>query len=312
MLDTITPCSMAHLIRSTDELVHQHGGVITRIEFSKATQMSLEDFKTLVLPDLGPYADKAVIIQDESAKRLVRIIGDEVVVYDTEQIEDVFLDCLLDNLPNKTEMDYIPTTQYPIVRYTVRKDGSKGIIVSIPPKPFNMMFAPTMPYLPRSTRIYHPPLWMRVEMTPANMDTSCAIAVAPDRMRNPYDTKLYLVPFPNFGSRRGQICFGTTELQVQVKGAIQEGDTIQALYDRVFNSNFNDHLYHEDNYMDRLKALYDTLEKDPVLDAGVKKYSGFTKCMYMTLRILKDPNGWISFPYMPFPLTTREFLDWQK
>ena len=234
-IDSTLPIGITHIMDRSNEVCQQHGGVVTQIQFDKLEEMSLEQFLTDIVPTMKAE-EKLTIIKDTVRQNMYRILRDNVAIYHITGIRDVFIDTFVDNLLSERALSITPNLTYPLIQYSTTKDGEKYITVSIPSKQFTYHCADTRlaPFV-----VWHPPLWMRVRLTPANVPNDVKIGVVLDRTEDPNEADVCHLPLPNC-YESGDICFGSTRFNnPNPDKPLTEAMAIELTYQRLFNSAFN-------------------------------------------------------------------------
>ena len=234
-IDSTLPIGITHIMDRSNEVCQQHGGVVTQIQFDRLEEMSLEQFLTDIVPTMKAE-ERFTIIKDTVRQNMYRILRDNVAIYHITGIRDVFVDTFIDNLLSERALSITPNLTYPLIQYSTTKEGEKYITVSIPSKQFTYHCADTRlePFV-----VWHPPLWMRVKLTPANVPNDVKIGVVLDRTEDPNEADVCHLPLPNC-YESGDICFGSTRFNnPNPDKPLTEAMAIELTYQRLFNSAFN-------------------------------------------------------------------------
>ena len=267
-IDSTIPVGLMHLVDRNAEVIHQHGGIATTVEFDSLEEMTIDQFVRDYVPKLKDDKSTFTIIKDSTREQLFRILGDNVARYHIKSIKDVFYDQLIERLMSDQEVSLTPNLSFPLIQWTVKKDtGMKSITVEIPPRQFAMhLMGFKEPFV-----VWHPTLWMRIEMTSANVPNQVYLSCVTQHLTDLENESVMAMPFPNvFGY--GGICWGSTNYDVPQGTALTENAVLMLTYNRYFNSEFNyDLLDHQDRM--HFRELYDKMPKNEKIDKLIKKYS---------------------------------------
>lgn len=234
-IDSTMPIGITHLLERNHEIYQQHGGVVTGVRYDTLEEMSLDMFLKDVVPTLKDRKEKLCIIKDSVRQNIYRILDDNVAIFHYTNIEDVFLDAFMERLANEQPLSVTLNLTYPLIYYATGREGDKRICVQIPEKQFtyHTMRNSVHPFV-----AWHPPLWLYLRMTAANVPTNVKVGVVLDRADDAKDTTVYHLPLPNCSTSFG-ICFGSTHLTNPSGAALTEAAAIELTYQRLFNSEFN-------------------------------------------------------------------------
>lgn len=268
-IDSTMPVGMTHLLERNHEIYQQHGGVVTGVRYDTLEEMSLDTFLKDVVPTIKDRKEKLCLIKDSVRQNIYRILDDNVAIFHYTNIEDVFLDAFMERLANEQPLAVTLNLTYPLIYYATGRDGDKRICVSIPEKQFtyHTVRNGVSPFV-----AWHPPLWLYMRMTAANVPTDVKIGVVLDRTDDAKDTTVYHLPLPNCGSSFG-ICFGSTHLTNPGGGALTEAAAIELTYQRLFNSEFN-HDLTSNSEEDEYDRLCNTLPTAAEFRAELDHHSG--------------------------------------
>ena len=234
-IDSTIPIGVTHLVDRQNTICQQHGGVVTAVNFDKLEEMSLEKFISDIIPTMGERKNELTIIKDPVQQAMYRILNDNVAIYHITEIKDVFFDNFIEKLMSEQQINITPHLTYPLVHYATTKNGEKYITVAIPPKQFtyHASSATIKPFV-----VWHPPLWLRCKLSPANVPTGITIGVVLDRTDDPKKSSVCHLPLPNC-FMDGRICFGGTHFETPNGRTLTEAMAIEMTYQRLFNSEFN-------------------------------------------------------------------------
>lgn len=306
-LDDVVPVDNAHLIEAQDKLILQHGGVVTKVNFSKVTRMPLERYRSLreelMFPD---DAQRCHVIRDLEHHNITMILNDHVAVYDVTSIEEVPLCKLADNLVTEQDLKLFPDIQYPLVGY-IRRPDCRIITVHIDATWFHYRAAD----IP-SIRVMHPPIWLRIKLNNAGALIGGGMVVVRTREPRWDNTRLYQWILPNVFDYSNEICFGSTTLSYAVPDPT-DGQRIMALYHQVFDSLWNYHLFHPET-VDKA-----TLEAFKALPVSKRPYQGLTAStagqsasLKRLLSVLTQPDGWRQIQWPLNQMTATDFVTGQR
>lgn len=315
-LDTITPASVAHLFDTGSKFFHQHGGIATKVDYSKYHVMDIETFKKEIVPTLGRENNNLITVRDSMSGQFVRLLKDEAVVYETTSVKDVPLAKLAEELHTKSAFTLLLDSPFQVICYIQKKDGTKHITVRIPERPFVMNLTPDMQDatgLHEPQTLWHPPLWMHVCMTGSNTWTNGYVLAAPETYADPLDTELFSLGLPHT-YENGHVCWGDARLKdAATAESPTEGMVIQTLYQMLFNSNFSDHTVAQTADLSKTAAVYGSLPKIEFYENLIANahstgsgdgFSGINRdyAIYVIRlqRIWKDKGGWAKFPFLPY------------
>lgn len=290
-IDTTLPICTTHLLDRDSSIIHAHGGIATEVTFDRLEEMTVDEFIKNVAPTLGQHKDKLTLIRDSVSGNLLRILNDTVVMYHITGMSDVFIDTLLDKLVLDRPITIRPNLKYPLIQYVQKENGVKEVCVAIPEKQFIFHSA----FNNRQFAIWHPPLWLNVQMTSANIPGHVRICAVLDRDPVLENTQTYHIPFPNIYFHGG-ICFGGTRITTATNRALTESDAIQAIYDQIFTSNFNlDLLRNEESVM---RHYYESLPKIKQYEDELKKTTYRDPSYFIHLaRCFKEKVDMFHYPY---------------
>lgn len=268
-IDSTIPVGLMHLVDRKAEVIHQHGGIATSVEFDSLEEMTIDQFVRDYVPRLKGDNSTFTIIKDSTREQLFRILGDNVARYHIKSIKDVFYDQLIERLMSDQEVSITPNLSFPLIQWVVKKEsGMKAITVEIPPRQFAMhLIGFKEPFV-----VWHPTLWMRIEMTSANVPNQVYLGCVTQHLTDLENEYVMAMPFPNvFGY--GGICWGGTNYDVPQGMSLTENAALMMTYNRYFNSEFNYDLLDSQDRM-HFKELYDGMPKNAAIDKLLKKYSG--------------------------------------
>lgn len=254
-IDSTLPVGQMHLVERSSDLFHQHGGIATAVQFDSLEEMSLDKFLTEVAPTMKDRKDTFTVIKDTTHDQLVRILGDNVAIYHVTGMQDVFYDAFVERLVSGEKITITPNLRYPLIQWKVDEDGSRDITVEIPPQLFEMEVNGISKRFP----IYHPLMWMRVRLTPANVPTMTRMAALREHVDDLDNAQLGHMPFPNVHDS-GDICWGHTAYQTPKGVKLTESVAIELTYRRFFNSQFNYDLLSSRD-MSEIERIYDKMPK---------------------------------------------------
>ena len=311
-LDDITPASFSHLIERHDDVLLQHGGVVTRMYFDKVELMDLDAFLQQEVPKLKRQQQELTIIRDSVSKSVSLITGDQVIKYHLTNMEECFADELAKLIKVDEVKTFIPDIHYPLIGY-VDKADYKAITVLIENKSFmyrTKMFGGDQKEF--ATRVHLPPIWLAVRINRAGTVLGARIAAVPEKALRTEDTVLYRLPLPNIHVN-GELCLGTAAVKDAFAHVEQptDGMIIQVVVDQIFNSLWNYDLIDRDLAV----VMNDAYKKARVINRddfdSFISYAAGNQAVAMQIRIvgiLTDPNGWKLLKYSRMSRNGREDL----
>lgn len=268
-IDSTIPIGLMHLVDRSAEVIHQHGGIATSVAFDSLEEMTIDEFVRDYVPKLKGDNSTFTIIKDSTREQLFRILGDNVARYHIKSIKDVFYDQLIERLMSDQEISLTPNLSFPLIQWSVKKEsGMKSITVEIPPRQFAMHLQGFKePFV-----VWHPTLWMKIEMTSANVPNQVYLGCVQQHLTDFNNEYVMAMPFPNvFGY--GGICWGGTSYDVPQGMALTENAALMMTYNRYFNSEFNYDLLDNQDKM-HFREIYEKMPKNDKIDKLLKKYSG--------------------------------------
>jgi len=307
-IDSTIPVGVTHLVDRHSEVFHQHGGVATAIEFDSLEEMTIEQFIRDCVPKMKQDSNTFTVIKDSTRDQIFRILGDNVARYHIRSIKDVFFDDLVARLLSDQEISLTPNLSFPLIQWVVQKEnGMKSITVEIPPRQFAMHLQDFKePFV-----VWHPTLWMKINMTSANVPDRTYMGCVQQHL-NDFDKEYIMaMPFPNVFNYGG-ICWGSTNYQMQQGVNLTENAAIVLTYNRYFNSEFNYDLLDSQDSM-HMKEIYDKLPKDDHIEALLKRNNGSRDKAYMLMlaRVFRDLDTMNKFP-MRRLMRAQEFLEQRR
>lgn len=307
-VDQQTPGSVSYMAETRDGILLQHGGSVSRIHFETATVMDMETFLATEVPKLsktGKTKGELYVLRDIENKNITLLYGDCVLKYDVDYVEEVKLDILSKYLQTSEMKTFFPGIHYPLVGY-VEKTGRKEITVQIDPHQITFRTEKFKGGL-FEDKITLPPIWFRTSINNANAIMGAGIAVVLQRELDPLNTKLYHWVLPNVHGS-GEVCLGSTRIEVHGLDTVTEGVCIQMALDQIFNSLWNMDLTWDYDYKVVLGDAYNKLPKLNDYEKRIADNSGdATMChMIRLLRVLKEPSGYlmINWPEARFSADT--------
>lgn len=266
-IDSTFPTGLMHLVDRQSDLFHQHGGVVTAVHFDSLEEMTVDEFITRVVPTLKGDKEHITVIKDSTKEQVLRILGDNVARYHIKDIQDVFFDAFAERLLQGQKIAITPNLKYPLIRWCVLDAGAKDITVEIPPTQFEM----DLQGVDQRLHIYHPRMWLRVQLTAANVPDQVMMVAVPEHMNDLEKTKVCHLPFPNIFDS-GNICWGDTSYDVPPGVKVTEAVAIELTYQRFFNSQFNYDLLDDRDKLSAERA-YKDLPKVDEYEALLSRYS---------------------------------------
>ena len=292
-IDSTIPVGITHIIDRVDNVCQQHGGVVTAVQFDKLEEMTLDKFISEIVPTMQSNNDKFIVIKDTVRQNMYRILKDNVAIYHITGMQDVFFDTFIDNLMSDRPLSITPNLTYPLIHYATTKNGEKIIVVSIPSKQFT--YHSSQRSIPPFV-VWHPPLWLRVKLTPANIPSSVMIGVVLDRSDDPADVDVFHLPLPNCYND-GNICFGGTRFNnPNPDKPLTEAAAIELTYQRLFNSEFNLDLVSSTEYQEYLRVCKTLPDYDKFKDS-VETGGDFSKYANRVKYGWRDPSSIYKFNY---------------
>lgn len=311
-VDQQTPSDVAHIYETRDNVIVQHGGLASRLHFSKASVMDLDTFLTYELPKLKGSKKKSadlLVLKDVENNNITLFYDNCVLKYDVDEVEEVTLNNLSKYISTAEMKTFFPGIHYPLVGY-VEKPGRKEITVALAPKKITFR-SERFKGGPFQDTITLPPLWFRVSLNGANNILGIGIAVVLQNELDPMKTKLHHWVLPNVHSS-GEVCLGSTRIEVRGldKNMITEGVCIQMAMDQIFNSLWNMDLTWDYKYPEIIGKSYVNLPKIEDYENRIKTNSADkTVCdMLRLLRVLKEPSGWMSLKWPEARFSADQFL----
>lgn len=303
-IDSTIPVGITHLVDRQSEVFHQHGGVATAIAFDSLEEMTIDQFVRDCVPKLKEDRNTFTVIKDSTREQVFRILGDNVARYHIKSIKDVFFDELVARLLSDQEISLTPNLSFPLIQWVVQKEtGMKSVTVEVPPRQFAMHLMDFRePFV-----IWHPPLWMKIDMTSANVPDRTYMGCVPQHLNDLDKEYVMAMPFPNVFNYGG-ICWGGTNYQTQQGVALTENSAIVLTYNRYFDSEFNYDLLDRQDGM-HMREIYDTLPKDDKIEALLKRHKGSSDKTYMLMlaRVFRDKENLNKFKFRRLMLAS-EFL----
>lgn len=313
-IDTVTPSSLALLTDQREQVVLQHGGVVTRVGFDSVYAMSVEDFIKYEVPKIteARKSDELRVLRDSATQQLSLIYGDQVIQYHVTGLDECSINQLTELLCTKDKLVRVFNFARPLVSYV--EDGSYNIVtVYVEEQKRELTFG--LPGGRLTTTAYLPPAWFKVTLNQSNSVMSSAIAAVPERSVRAEDTVLHHIALPNVGGG-GSICMGSSHLTS--KGYFGDNPTLsQAVESAImqfFGSVFNLDLY---GYVQTLFCAkeYEALPKLEKFESRMGGCSKEKKTLLQILRIYSMPGGWrkVTLPLLPSYgygqiIEAREFL----
>ena len=197
-----------------------------------------------------------------------------------------------------------PNLKYPLIRWVVLEGGAKDITVEIPPTQFEMDLEGVRTRL----HMYHPRMWLRVQLTAANAPAQVMMVAVPEHMEDFENKQVYHMPFPNvFDS--SSICWGDTSYDVPPGVKLTEAVAIELTYQRFFNSQFNYDLLDDRDKLASEKA-YNELPKIEEYEKLLKDYKEHGRSvqhMIRLARVFTDLESMKSFKFSE-TMTADHFL----
>lgn len=312
-VDQQTPSSTAYIFETKENVILQHGGIASRVSFKKAHVMDLDTFIDVELPKLKATRRKSTedlyVLKDVENNNITMFYDGCVLKYDVDEVEEVTLDSLSKYIATSEMKTFFPGIHYPLVGY-VEKPGRKEITVALDPKKIVFKSERFKGGFFQDT-ITLPPLWFRVSLNGANSILGTGIAVVLQKEIDPLKTQLHNWVLPNVHGS-GEVCLGSTRIEVKDldKSMLTEGVCVQMAMDQIFNSLWNMDLTWDYRYPEIIGNSYLTLPKLEEYESRIKDNAGDkTVCdMLRLLRVLKEPNGWMTLKWPVANFTADSFL----
>ena len=293
-IDSTFPAGLMHLVDRQSDLFHQHGGVVTAVHFDSLEEMTVDEFITRVVPTLKGDKEHITIIKDSTREQVLRILGDGVARYHIKDIQDVFFDVFAERMLQGQKIAITPNLKYPLIRWGVLDGGAKDITVEIPPTQFEMDLSGVKQRL----HMYHPRMWLRVQLTAANAPDQVMMAAVPEHLDDLDKKQVYHLPFPNV-FESGSICWGDTSYDVPPGIKLTEAVAIELTYQRFFNSQFNYDLLDDRDKMSAERAYKELpkLDEYEKLLEHYKEYGRGTLHMIRLARVFADLESMKAFKF---------------
>lgn len=307
-IDSTIPVGVTHLVDRKSEVFHQHGGVATAIEFDSLEEMTIEQFIRDCVPKMKQDSNTFTVIKDSTRDQIFRILGDNVARYHIRSIKDVFFDDLVARLLSDQEISLTPNLSFPLIQWVVQKEnGMKSVTVEVPPRQFALHLQDFKdPFV-----VWHPTLWLKVDMTSANVPDRTYLGCVQQHLTDFDKEYIMAMPFPNVFNYGG-ICWGSTNYQTQQGVDLTENAAIVLTYNRYFNSEFNYDLLDGQDQL-HMKEIYDKLPKDDRIESLLNRNKGSRDKTYMLMlaRVFRDLDTMNKFP-MRRLMPAHEFLDQRR
>ena len=300
-------------VTTPHNLFHEHGGVVTKLLYDKLERMDLATFLSTEVPALQKQSDDVFVIRNSVAGAVSFIIGDCVLKYHVQNVEECPLQTMVKYMEDIDERCLVPDIHYPIIAYKNSK-GMTTVTIALPP--CTRLYT-NEDFEVENLKIYTPPMWAKIRFmeTGTLADNGFAVAVVPDKTVRPLESTLYHWPLgnsqpPRTAGYEGVACFGHTRLNLPPHdGKLTNGQIVQASLDRFFNSHFNDHLLQPlpAQEHERLEKLVDENECRVKIPKGEMNEWGVPDAVLM-LSMLTIPNGWMQLKFNPFVTTAEKFI----
>ena len=288
----------AHLIERRNDVMLEHGGVVTRMSFDSVEEMSLDAFKRFVVPRMGEAESSLTVVKDSAAGSYSFILGDGVTRYKVNSVRECSLADVCEELKRGADakFDEIYNMPMPLIR-DVRRTDVRRVTAAFPSeeriyKRFDKKY-----------KIYIPPTWFAVSLRPDNQLIECGMCVVLEWESKFEDTKLLRWPLSNVWSS-GTVCLGDSEVKqyIDVEHA-SIADLLIVYRERVLGFTANndlcdwgyDFIHGIDNLYRELVAEGKLENKDP------------RSTVERALEILSLPNGWEKIKYAPLGRSAKEF-----
>lgn len=292
----------AHLIELRNEVMLEHGGIVTRMRFDTVEAMSLETFKRKVLQGLKPDGDSLLVVKDTAAGSYTFILGDQAIRYKITEAAECSLGDVVEQLRiTQCNKDVIHNMPMPFVRE--HGVGGGNVITAVFP-------AEQRGYKYRGNvyNIWIPRHWFGIHVDMGGRVTDNKLCVCPSWNPEFSKTLLYNWPLGNVYPD-GHVCTGTSEVEAVID--TRSMSTIDMLiqgHERVMNMNCNDDLLlnFRGAYVDAVMAY-----RDKLMTAGQIKPLNVTGSMSSlvkaTLEAMSTREGMEGFPYKRMDIGPENF-----
>lgn len=308
-LDNVTPGDTAFMARGPESVILQHGGVVTRMRYRTVETMSLDTFRTQVVPRLKlDKSERALYeLRDTLDGTVTLMLDDQVIKYNLASMEECgledFAKLLKEEARAKDVVVTTPDLPWSLVA-KVQNANRRCITIRLPEERRRYY----MPLYRVSVDIWYPPLWACVKM-PANGGTAHGMCLAIEKAFNMdwRKTELLQLPMPNVFDNDGSICYGDVSLATALNGLVTDAQVIMSMLNMFFNSEFNDHLMEYYDFKSIAEQAYNALPVDRTYKDLIDEHYAIADFLKM-LRVLKEKNGWRTLKYRPYKQTVEEFV----
>ena len=296
-INNFSAVSDAHLVERYQQLMLEHGGVVTRIGFDTVEAMSLETFKTQVAPTLAPDPDHMVVVRDSASGTYSFIVGDGVIRYKVTTAEECTINDVVENLQRNDVKDIVHNTPFPVIREHVTPRCTT-LTGAFPAE--KRMY----PYRDQQYEIYIPATWFAVCMDVNKVVYENRLCVCDQWCPVFENTKLFCWPLGNV-YQEGKVCTGSSEIEARIDNReMTVADILIQHRERVLNMNHNDDLLSRfgSDYNDKVNTLYKKL----LSEHKIEPCRGCNPS-HATLAILSIPEGWSLMPHKPLAASPEGF-----
>lgn len=299
-IDNAMPGDTALLVQGPASVILQHGGIMTRMQYSSVESMGLDTFKHKVLPKLKcDQAERDLYcIRDTLDGVVTLILGDQVLKYNLTNIEECGVKNIVKLVREEARVEEAVVTAPDLPWSLVAKVQTRthrNITVRLP-ETYRRFY---MPKCDVDIHIWYPPLWACVTM-PASGRTAHMMYLAIEKAFNMdwRKTELLQLPLPNVFESDGSICYGNVSLATALTGQTTDAQIIMSMMTMFFDSEFNDHLLEYYRFNEIVGNAYNELPEDKEMEQLVNRHYACADFL-KELRVLKEKNGWRKLKFEP-------------
>ncbi len=301
-IDTLTMSPDVMIGDTGEALIHQHGGIVTKLKYSEVTEMSTDVFIAKELPK--KEQDAAYVLRDLNNKNLFIIHKDAVLKYKVEDIADIPLPLLTRELVRSNKISLIQSFTYPLVAYISNSTETQITMFINTHKRRYKTALQSRDQAEFEGDIFMPPLWYKATLNKAGSVINNSLAVVLEQELDPLDTKLYAWPLGNVHTG-GDICMGTAHIDAPGGQIVSEAQSTAMAFHMLMESIWNLDLLRDN--ISEVHSIYNSLPKLNQYECKMKGKS--STYALKILRILSEPTGYLRLPLKLLRTSTANFLD---
>lgn len=286
------PTGTAHVFDTDGNVVLEHGGVCTRLEFDKVESMSIDTFRRLELSKLKSSESCLHVVRNAAEDEYAFILGDRVLRYKLVGCSEVPLEQLLKELqmPKAAATTEETGLPWPMI---CKKTSSEWIVttVMVPSMKRRYRCATGVSF---DLEYWCPDIWFSLTTTTSGAYIRAKVCVVREYQSDFRKTQLWKWPLANVHPG-GNICYGGANMTTIAKIPTLHGKIEEAMsmfFDAVFNvdlldSYMIDQMFRGITLGDSFGEPYDRL-----IAGAAGSHADYVRGTLKLLWAMREPGGW--------------------